>query len=165
MSRLVIKDEPSPIIHTPSFTKWQIPRSTVVQAIESLGLQPLYPGVHMWYRYTDQQGVAKLLPNLILKSSLYKQSTFTCINYAFKVWNEVASRFGLNTWVPVIGRIPNVSVRHAWNLILMGDETGLKTDQFLFFEPNDGWKMGELELAYQAFPLGEEGYSGEMVFF
>jgi len=47
----------------------------------------------------------------------------------------------------------------------MGNEGGLKTDQFLFFEPNDGWEMGDLELAYQSFPLGKEGYTGEMIFF
>jgi len=119
MSQFKIKEEPVPIIHIPSFNKWKVPRSYVVQIVESLGLQVLYPGVHAWYSYTDQQGIAKLLPNLILKSSLYKQSIFTCVNYAFKAWNEVATRFDLNTWVPVIGRIPNASVRHAWNLILV----------------------------------------------
>lgn len=156
----------NPVIHIPSFKRWATTRATVSQKLEALGLQPLYPGVHGTYLFTDTEGCSKLLPNLILKSDLYKAPTFTCINYAFRVWNEVANRYGLNTWVPVIGRIPNYEPRHAWILVLLGDEYGLDLDKFLYFEPNDGWQMGtEIELAYQAFPIGEEGYKGELVFY
>ena len=155
-----------PVIHIPSFKKWGVQRYYVQQAIKELGLEELYPGVHQWYWYTNEDGVAVLLPYLILKSSLYKKDRFTCINYAYKVWNECSQRFDLNTWVPIIGRIPNVEVRHAWDLILVGNENGLLPDKFLYFEPNDGWEFNiELETAYQAFPIGEEGYKGEMVFY
>lgn len=155
-----------PVTHTPSFKRWATTRAAVSQKLEALNLQPLYPGVHQTYFFTDVDGGSKLLPNLIEKSNLYKPNTFTCINYAFRVWNECSKRYGLNTWVPVIGTIPNYQPRHAWMLIMLGDETGLILDQFLYFEPNDGWEMGvELENAYQAFPIGEEGYRGEMVFY
>jgi len=162
MSKIKIQQT---VIHLPSFKKWLTTRATVSQKLEPLGLEPLYPGVHATYWYTDVEGCVNLLPHLILKSSLYKP-TFTCINYAFKVWSEASSLYNLNTWVPVIGRIPGYNVRHAWNLILLGNETGLIKDNFLYFEPNAGWQFGaELEQAYQAFPMGKEGYTGEMVFY
>jgi len=82
------------------------------------------------------------------------------------MWNEVSSKYELNTWVPIIGRIPGYDDRHAWLLLLLGDETGLIRDDFLYCEPNDGWEFcAELELAYQAFPIGEEGYQGEKIFY
>lgn len=155
-----------PVVHIPSFQKWGVPRAYVAQILELLGLEPLYPwGVHKWYWYTNEEGALKLVPHLLLKSSLYKPDKFTCINYAFRVWNECSLRFELNTWIVTIGRIPNYEPRHAWNLIMMGDEKGLIPENFLFFEPNDGWQMGvELEMAYQAFPIGEAGYKGELEF-
>jgi len=167
VSQLKTTDPIAPVIHIPSFKSWGIQGYYVAQAIKGLGLENLYPGgVHAWYWYTDEDGIAVLLPDLILKSSLYKQDRFTCINYAYKVWNECSQRFGLNTWLPVIGRIPDVEVRHAWNLILVGNENGLLPSKFLYFEPNDGWEFNkELETAYQAFPIGEEGYKGEMIFY
>lgn len=157
----------NPIVHIPSFRKWGVPCSYVDEKIRGLGLEPLYPrGVHDVYFYTDTEGGAKLLPHLLQKSSLYKPSKFTCINYAFRVWNECSQRYELNTWVPVIGRIPNYEPRHAWILIMLGNKNGLNLDEFLFFEPNSGWEMGiELELAYQVFPIGKEGYKGELIFY
>ena len=162
-----IKVQQPKLIHTPNIKRWATTRATISQKIEELGLEPLYPGgVHQTYYFTDVDGCSKLLPNLILKSDLYKASIFSCINYAFKVWNECSERYELNTWLPVIGRIPNYPVRHAWNLILLGDEGGIDLGLSLFFEPNDGWQMGtELENAYQAFPIGEEGYTGEKIFY
>ncbi|MBA7681915.1 hypothetical protein ES703_90259 [subsurface metagenome] len=162
MSKLKVQ----PVIHTPSFKRWATTRAAVSQKLEALNLQPLYPGgVHQTYFFTDVDGCSKLLPNLMLKSDLYKP-TFTCINYSFKVWNECSKRYGLNTWIPVIGRIPNYTVRHAWNLLLIGDEHGINLDLCLYFEPNSGFGFGEeIELAYQAFPIGGEGYRGEMIFY
>ena len=162
MSNLKVK---TGVIHTPSFNRYMVSREFVLRHVRGLNLELLYAGVHMWYWYTDTDGVSKLLPNLLLKSDLYKKDIFTCINYSFKVWNEASSRFGLNTWIPVIGRIPGYTSRHAWNLILVGNKTGLHEEQFLYFEPNGGWEMGiVLEAAGQAFPIGEEGYQGEMAF-
>lgn len=162
MSKFVVKVE-----HIPTFKRWVTSRSDVTDKLAALGLEPLYPnGVHSQYYYTDEDGGAKLLPDLILASSLYKANVFTCLNYAFKVWNECSRRYDLNTWVPVIGRIPNYEPRHAWILTMLGDENGLNLDKFLYFEPYDGWEMGiELENAYQAFPIGEEGYRGELIFY
>ena len=162
MSKFVVKTE-----HLPSIQKWSVPHTTVESAVSTLGLKLLYPrGVHDWYYYTGVDGSTKLLPDLILASSLYKKDTFTCINYAFKVWNECSSRYGINTWVPVIGKIPDIESRHAWILIMLGDENGLDLNKFLYFEPNDGWEMGaELEMTYQAFPIGKENYKGEMIFY
>jgi len=156
----------SPIVTLPSYKKWKVPVTYVDQLVKQLGFRLLYPnGVHAWYSYTDVDGIAKLLPDLLLKSSLYKTDVFTCINYAYKVWNVCAEKYSLNTWVPVIGHKAGTDVRHAWNLIMVGDKTGLKKEDFLFFEPNSEWDMGELEMAYQAFPIGEEGYTGEYVFY
>lgn len=156
-----------PVIHIPIIKKWGVQNSYVTQVLKKLGLEPLYAGVHKMYYYTNEEGCIALLPNLLLKSELYKPSKFTCINYAYKVWNECSQRFDINTWVPVIGRIPSSSTaRHAWNLIMMGDEKGLDFDKFLYFEPNDGWEFSaELEMAGQAFPIGAEGYTGEFIFY
>lgn len=166
MSQFRKKEDPAPIVHIPRFKTWSVPRYYMTQIVESLGLEPLYPGVHEWYTYTNLEGGIKLVSDLILKSALYKPSKFTCINYAFRVWNEAALRFGLNTWIPVIGRLPDATVRHAWILILLGDETGFKMEWSRYFEPNDGYQMGEeLEMAFQVFPIGEEGYSGELSFY
>lgn len=166
MSKLKIQEPVLPIVHLPSYRKWGVPGHYVSQIVKQLGFEPLYPGVHAWYWYTNEKGCVELLPHLILKSGLYKKDIFTCINYAFKGWNECSSRFGLNTWVPLIGRIPGVDVKHAWILIMIGDEMGLHPDKFLYFEPNDGYSFGvELETAYQAFPIGEEGYQGELLFY
>ena len=164
MSTITVRQ---PVQHIPRFRKWLVSRTAVGQAIAPFGLEPIYPyGVHASYIYTDDDGVAALLPNLILKSSLYKEHVFSCINYAFEVWQICGKRYGLNTWVPVIGRIPNYEDRHAWVLIMVGNEHGLIPDKFLYFEPNDGWMMGkELEAAYQAFPIGSEGYKGELIFY
>ena len=157
----------NPIVHLPSYKKWKVPVSYVNQVVKELGLEFLYPsGVHAWYVYTNNEGRAALLPHLLQKSDLYKPDAFTCINYSFEVWNICGKEYGLNTWVPVIGRIPNYPDRHAWILIMVGDETGLKKELFTYFEPNDGWDMGlELETAYQSFPIGEEGYAGEFIFY
>ena len=157
----------NPIVHLPSYKKWRVPGTYVDQVVGSLGLTLMYPnGVRKWYHYTDNIGRAALLPHLILKSDLYKADAFTCINYAFEVWNVCGKTYGLNTWVPVIGKIPGTTVRHAWNLIMVGDETGLLKEEFTYFEPNNGWEMGQLlELAYQSFPIGEEGYTGEFILY
>jgi len=156
-----------PVIHIPTIKKWLISREAMTEKVVELGFVPLYPdGVHQQYCYTDVEGLAKMLPDLLLASSLYKKDVFTCINYAYKVWNECSGRYGINTWVPIIGRIPNYTVRHAWQLIMLGNEQGIDLDKSLFFEPNDGWQMGvDLEMAYQAFPIGEEGYLGEFIFY
>ena len=165
MSKIKVQQ---PIIHTPAFKVWETPRSCVDQIIRNLGLDPLYTnGVHKSYFYTDNEGRAQLLPHLIQKSSLYKPSAFTCIQYAFKVWTLCGEIYGLNTWVPIIGRIPNYETgKHAWTLIMVGDKDGLKPGEFNYFEPNEGWEMGEtLELVYQSFPIGAEGYTGELIFY
>lgn len=163
MSKIKVQQ---PVVHLPSFKRWAVPRGYVQEVITALGLEPLYPGVHNWYWYTDLDGCSKLLPHLLQKSDLYKKDIFTCINYAFKVWLMASSGYNLNTWLPVVGRIPNYMVCHAWNTILLGNELGLIRDHFLYFEPNDGWAMGtELETAYQAFSIGEEGYTGEKIFY
>lgn len=156
-----------PIVHLPSYKQWKVPVNYVDQIVQSLGLQLLYlNGVHAWYTYTDNEGRAALLPHLLQKSNLYEPGVFTCINYAFRVWNLCGELYGLNTWVPIIGRIPNYEVRHAWVLIMVGDEYGLHSGLFTYFEPNDGWDMGvELENAYQSFPIGQEGYQGEFLFY
>jgi len=50
--------------------------------------------------------------------------------------------------------------------LLIGDEHGINLDLCLYFEPNSGFGFGEeIELAYQAFPIGGEGYRGEMIFY
>jgi hypothetical protein len=163
MSKFVVKN---PVVHTPTFNIWIASRTDVRAVVLELGLEELYPyGVHGSYAYTDLDGAAVLLPHLLLKSDLYKPARFTCINYAFKLWNECSSRYELNTWVPVIGSIPSSPPKHSWTLILLGNESGIKTEYCRYLEPNDGWEMGELEAAYQAFPIGEEGYNGEMVLY
>jgi hypothetical protein len=165
LSKLKWQDDP--VIHIPTFKTWIASRSDVRNVVRALGLEEMMPyGVHGSYAYTDPDGAAKLLPNLLLKSNLYKTARFTCINYAFKVWNECSQRYELNTWVPIIGDIPSSPPQHSWTLILLGDESGIKKEYCLYFEPNDGWDMGQpLEMAYQAFPIGEEGYVGQKVFY
>ena len=167
MSKIKVQQPVIPIVHLPSYKKWKVPGTYVDQVVKSLGLQLLYPnGVRKWYAYTNSDGRAALLPHLLQKSDLYKPDAFTCINYAYEVWNICGKTYELNTWVPIIGKIPGYSDRHAWVLIMVGNETGLLKSEFTYFEPNDGWEMGKpLEMAYQSFPIGAEGYAGEFIFY
>lgn len=160
----------SPVIHTPKFNRWVIGRLALFDQLKAdfPGLEFMYPyGLHNNYFYTDLAGVASLVPDLILNSNLYKEDIFTCFQYAARVWLTAAERYELNTWPPLIGSVKGFPIKHGFNLIMIGDEEGIK--DYRLFEPNDGFDFSNewgIELpTYQVFPVGEEGYTPEKILY
>jgi len=139
----------APIVHIPSYKQWGIPMSTMLSKLKALNLSAPMHLLDSQYYYTDSAGWAIILCDLVFKSSLYKPDRFDCDNYALKAMSLCAERFGLNTMGMVIGNIPQG--RHAFNIIYLGDT-------FLFWEPNEGFSWSG-----QPFPLGENGYTADLV--
>lgn len=146
MSRVKVT---SPIIHTPSFKTYQIANFALKKTLDDLGLDMPMLMLDNWYYYTDVEGWSKLLPDLMVKSSLYKADKYDCDDYAWKAKMTCIERYELNAMAFAIGDIPEG--RHSFCLIYDGDS-------WLTFEPNSGFG-----LAGQAFPIGENGYKPELV--
>jgi len=152
-----------PIIHTPSFKVWGIQRFYMVQKLKELGIMPFPVDKEIIlaerYYYTNAEGWAKLLPDLVLKSSLYQPNKFKCVQFAWLAWLECIKRYGLNSLCPCIDKnvADDPQRAHAYNIVPVGDERGI--DDIVLFEPNDGF-----EFSGSALPIGEEGYIPELVF-
>ncbi|GAI81070.1 unnamed protein product, partial [marine sediment metagenome] len=116
MSRIAIKDEPSPIIHTPSFKKWAQRRSYIVTELEQLGMKPLCADQPMdgWIYFTDMEGWGKILWDLVFNSKLYKTDIFDCDKYALKAYITCCERYSLNSLLLAIGDVP--LGRHGFNV-------------------------------------------------
>jgi len=146
MSKVKVQN---PIVHTPSFKTYEISGFDVATQLKDLGLTiPMFLLDGQYY-YTDAEGWATILIDLLVKSDLYKSDKFDCDNYTIKAMTTCAERYGLNTMALAIGDIPQG--RHAFNLIYTGED-------WLVFEPNAGFQYGG-----QAFPIGDNGYKPEMV--
>jgi len=156
MSQIKLKQ---PVVHTPTFNKWGIQRYALVQKLKELGIGT-FPKtsdfvLDNWYYYTDLEGWAKILPDLVLNSGLYRTNIFDCEDYGLKAQIECADRYGLNAMRLCIGEVPEGG--HGFNLLFYGGASGI--EGALLFEPNGGFEWGG-----NAFEIGENGYVPKMVF-
>ena len=146
MSKIKVQ---TPVVHTPSFTEYQIYATILKGKLEGLGLEIPMGILDRWYYYTDLEGWSKLLYNLVFKSSLYSSNKFDCENYALKAVNLCAERYGLNAFGMVIGRTPQG--KHGFNIFYYGEG-------FMLWEPNEGYPFSG-----SAFEIGEYSYQPELV--
>lgn len=133
----------------PKFTEYKIHGGELAGKIRNLGLNIPLGMLDSWYYYTDLEGWAEVLYNLVFSSRLYKPDRFDCSNYALKAMNECAERYGLNTFAMVIGDIPQG--RHGFNMLYYGDG-------FMLWEPNAGF-----DWSGQPFEIGEYGYKPDTI--
>lgn len=140
-----------PIQHIPSFNKYKILRSDMVDKLEGVGVEPLRRDVPLdgWLYFSDMEGWGKILYNLMFKSSLYKPDIFNCDKYALKAYIVCCERYDMNTFLFVIGNMPQG--RHGFNIFYYGDG-------FMLWEPNEGF-----EFSGSAFEIGEYGYQPDTV--
>lgn len=148
MSRLEIK-QPK-VYHTPSFEELVAPRGELTNALANLGVDNPIGLLDSWYYHTNDNGWAALLPDLLLKSSLYQTDRRDCDWYALKAMTICHERYGLNAFGVAIGQTP--LGYHAWNILYLG------AGEFLFFEPNAGF-----EFSGSAFPIGQNEYQAKVV--
>jgi len=153
----------NPIIHLPSYKTWGVDRYYFVSKLKALGIEP-FPAdkdiiLAQWYYYTDAEGWSKLLPDLVLKSSLYQPNKFKCVQYAWLAWLNCIQRYGLNSLCPCIDKnvAGDTQRAHAYNIFPIGDATGIQ--DLMLFEPNEGY-----EYSGSAILIGAEGYIPELVF-
>ena len=139
-----------PVIHIPSFDEYQISSPLLRAHLQVMGLVVPMGMLDSVYYYTDLEGWAKILYDLVLKSSLYKTDRFDCENYALRVMNLCAERYGLNAMGLVIGDMP--LGRHGFNIFYCG------ADIFMLFEPNE-----DFGYEGEAFEIGEHGYQPDEV--
>ena len=110
-------------------------------------IAPFGPLDNLYY-YTNREGWANLLPDLMFASWLYKADKFDCENYALKAMVIAAERFGLNAFGVAIGEMPQG--RHGFNIFYTGDS-------LMLLEPNNGYAWAGV------FEIGDNGYKPEMV--
>ena len=159
MSRFSIRQ---PVIHTPSFKEYKISGIELARKYETVGIE-VWPTSYFWYFHTDAEGWAKLLPYLLIKSSLYKIDRRQCAWYAKKVAVLCNELFELNTLVETWGSMP--LGYHAFDTFYTGDT-------ILIFEPNEGFEdergnyndiWGVLD-GDIIFNIGDNGYAPDKVF-
>ena len=137
------------IAHLPSFKEYRISAQELVQKYSDLGVEIPFPVSDSWYYHTDRVGWAKIVPDLLIKSSLYKQDRFDCEDMALKAQTTCTERNGLNTLRYTYG---SMSLGfHGFNTLWTGDA-------FLIFEPNSGY-----QLESPLFEIGMFGYLPQKV--
>lgn len=156
MSQITLQQ---PIQHIPSFKRWGVPQGYLVHELHKVSVEPIIETddfvLDRLYYYTNMEGWSKVLPDLLLRSGLYRENIFDCEDYALKAQIECALRYGLNAMRLCIGRIPQGM--HGFDIFPYGNERGI--EGFMLFEPNDGF-----EWAGNAFDIGENGYQPLYVF-
>jgi len=144
MSRLKVQQ---PIVHTPSFKEYKISGPELAKKYEGLGIEMPFPRSDNWYYHSDAEGWAKILPDMVIKSSLFKPDRTDCDWYARKAFVVCCERYGLNTLLYTYGKMPLGP--HGFNSFWVGDG-------MMLFEPNEGfvdYLDGNL-----VFELGENEY-------
>lgn len=158
MSKIITQ---SPIVHIPSFKRWAVHQNVLLSYVYGLGLDTLVKTndfiLSAWYYYTDIDGWAKIIPDLIVSSSLYDKNVFACEEYALKAQIECGQRYRLNTLRLCIGKVEGHADWHGFDIFFYGNEKGI--GGAMLFEPDDGY-----EWAGNAFPIGEFGYVPKLVF-
>jgi len=128
----------------PEFKEYKISYTDLHDKLKEMGFSVPLGMLDRWYYYTDLEGWAEVLHNLVFGSALYEYDRFDCSNYALKAMNECAERYGLNTLATVIGHTPQG--RHGFNMLYYGDG-------FMLWEPNAGY-----DWSGQPFDIGDNGY-------
>lgn len=141
----------------PDFPVYGVPRKYFVDKMEALGVKaiPLDDNLILsnLYYYTNREGWAEVLYDLVFNSGLYRENKFMCFSYAIKAQNECAERYGLNGLRTCIDR--RVSSAHAYCIFGYGSSRGI--EKIMLFEPNEGFAWsGILE-------FGEHDYIPELV--
>jgi hypothetical protein len=122
----------SPIApHIPSFKEYSISGGELAAIYRKLGVKMPFPRSDSWYYFTDAEGWAKILPDLVLKSNLYKTDKFDCDKYARKAFITCCERYGLNTLLYTYGDMPLGA--HGFCSFWTGET-------IMLFEPNEGFE-------------------------
>lgn len=132
-----------PVIHIPFFKEYKVPLLFLRRQYLEWGVEIPFPPSDYEYYFTDIDGWAKILPDLIIKSNLYKENKQDCDWYARKAYVECCDRYGLNTLLYTYGTMPLGA--HGFNSFWTGDG-------FLLFEPNEGYNTETV------FGVGTYGY-------
>lgn len=144
----------SPVLHTPSLTRYVLPRRRFILLLEKLNIEPTRFPFDNWYYFLSLEDWNKILWDLTFKSNLYKAEIFDCEDLALKGQVVCAERYGVNAFRCCFGKSPKGY--HAFNILFYGDEYNL--EGAMLFEPNDGYAhSGEM------FNIGEYGYKPELV--
>ena len=142
MSQIKVKQ---PIIHIPTFKEYKISATELFRKYAELDIGMPFPQSDSWYYHSDVEGWAKILPDLMINSSLYKQDRFDCEDFALKAQTVCAERYGLNTLRYTYGTMPLGA--HGFNSFWTGD-------CIMLFEPNNAFSIdGDI-----VFELGGYGY-------
>jgi len=146
-----------PVIHIPSFLEYKISGSELAKKYSDLGIDMPFVRSDSWYYHSDVEGWTKIMPDLVIKSSLYKRDRFDCEDYALKAQVTCAERYGLNTLRYTYGKMPLGA--HGFCSFWTGDG-------MMLFEPNEGFKDGRGTVhdlwgsldGDIVFPIGANGY-------
>ena len=150
------------INHLPSFKEYRIPGEELASHYKALDIALPFARSDSWYYYTDVKGWAKILPDLVVKSNLYRKDRTDCDWYARKAFVVCCERYGLNTLLYTYGSMPLGA--HGWNTFWVGDH-------FMQFEPNEGFEdeRGEYHDIWGVldgdivFDIGKNGYQPKQV--
>ena len=128
MSEIVWKQ---PIIHIPTFKEYKISGAELARKYEALGIDMPFPRSDSWYYHSDAEGWAKILPDLMIKSNLYKPDKRDCDKFARKAFIECCWRYDLNTLLYTYGDMPLGP--HGFNSFWTGEI-------LMLFEPSEGFE-------------------------
>lgn len=151
-----------PIIHLPTFREYRISGRELASKYEALNIEMPFPRSDYWYYHSDPEGWAKIVPDLLIKSNLYRPDKRDCDWYALKAFVMCCERYGLNTLLYTYGSMP--LDYHGWNTFWVGD-------CLMQFEPNEGFEdergdyhdfWGVLD-GDIVFGIGENGYEPKQV--
>ncbi|MBA7650299.1 hypothetical protein ES703_58102 [subsurface metagenome] len=162
MSRIKVVKPNELIVHTPSFKEYKISGAELAQKYSDLGIEMPFPRSDNWYYHTDDVGAAKLIPFLVIKSSLYRPDRRDCDWYARKGYVLCCELFDLNTLLYTYGIMP---------LGPHGFSTWWVGDRFIIVELNEGFKdnKGEWRDIWEyldgniVFEWGENSYTPKAV--
>ena len=141
MSRVKVQN---PIIHTPKFKEYSIFGVELAKKYSAANIEMPFPISDKWYYFTDVEGWASILSDLVLKSNLYRPDRTDCDWFARKAFVVCCERYGLNSLLYTYGLMPQGA--HGFNSFWTGD-------RIMLFEPNEGYQYDNL-----LFEIFDNGY-------
>lgn len=151
-----------PVIHIPSFREYKISGKALARHYDDLSIAMPFARSDSQYYHSDVAGWAKIVPDLVVKSNLYRPDRTDCDWYARKAFVVCCERYGLNTLLYTYGIMPLGA--HGWNTFWVGD-------CLMQFEPNEGFEdeRGEYHDIWGVldgdivFSIGDNGYEPKQV--